>query len=321
MTTAYHYPPDLFELLVQTIPLLCRSKQNVLTFFKGAGVEGRLLSGVTRKVNEDKASITKYEIVRTVLEKLNEKGDATLAARREVLRRIVEFEDYSTCWPDDRLKAQGLVAQIRQVVNVKDSFTRMREERELEQRERRAQQAEKQQQEQQRREAMAAVKADLFALFGEQNPHRRGKKLEGVLNRLFETNGILIREAFAVTGTEGEGIVEQIDGVVEIDGEVYLVEMKWWNEPLGVETVSQHLVRVFNRGQARGIFISASGYTEPAVKTCRESLHRVVVVLCNLQEIVMLMEKDEDLKTLLKEKIRAAIVHKNPFYEPLSDSL
>jgi restriction system protein len=130
MSTAYHYPPDLFELLVQTIPLLCRSKQNVLTFFKGAGVEGRLLSGVTRKVNEDKASITKYEIVRTVLEKLNEKGDATLAARREVLRRIVEFEDFSTCWPDDRLKAQGLVAQIRQVVNVKDSFTRMREERE-----------------------------------------------------------------------------------------------------------------------------------------------------------------------------------------------
>jgi restriction system protein len=315
MSTAYHYPPDLFELLVQTIPLLCRSKQNVLTFFKGAGVEGRLLSGVTRKVNEDKASITKYEIVRTVLEKLNEKGDATLAARREVLRRIVEFEDFSTCWPDDRLKAQGLVAQIRQVVNVKDSFTRMREEREHEQRERHVPQAEKQQQEQQRREVMAAVKADLFALFGEQNPHRRGKKLEGVLNRLFDTSGILIREAFAVTGSDGEGIVEQIDG------EVYLVEMKWWNEQLGVETVSQHLVRVFNRGQARGIFISASGYTEPAVKTCRESLHRVVLVLCNLQEIVMLMEKEEDLKTVLKEKIRAAIVHKNPFYEPLSDGL
>ena len=289
--------------------------------FKGAAVEGRLLSGVTRKVNEDKASITKYEIVRTVLEKLNEKGDATLAARREVLRRIVEFEDFSTCWPDDRLKAQGMVAQIRQVVNVKDSFTRMRDEREHEQRERRTQQAERQRQEQQRREVMAAVRADLFALFGEQNPHRRGKKLEGVLNRLFDAGGILIRKAFAVTGSDGEGIVEQIDGVVEIDGEVYLVEMKWWNEPLGVETVSQHLVRVFNRGQARGIFISASGYTEPAVKTCRESLRRIVVVFCNLQEIVMLIEKEEDLKTVLKEKIRAAIVHKNPFYEPLSDDL
>jgi hypothetical protein len=36
---------------------------------------------------------------------------------------------------------------------------------------------------------------------------------------------------------------------------------------------------------------------------------------------VMLIEKEEDLKTVLKEKIRAAIVHKNPFYEPLSDDL
>jgi len=319
MSVPFHYPPDLFELLVQTIPLLCRSKQNVLTFFKGAGVDARLMSGVARKVNEDKDSITKYEIVRKVLERLNEKGDTTLAARREVLRRIVEFEDFSTCWPDDRLKAQGLIAQIRQVVNVKDSFTRMREEREREQRERRAEQEAKFRQDQLRRDTFASVKSDLFALFGEQNPHRRGKKLEGVLNRLFDASGILVRDAFTVIGAEGEGIVEQVDGVVEIDGEMYLVEMKWWNEPLGVEAVSQHLVRVFTRGQARGIFISASSYTEPAVQTCKESLHRMVVVLCNLQEIVMLLEKEEDLKAFLKEKIKAAIVHKNPFHEPLRD--
>lgn len=318
MTTAFHYPPDLFELLVQTIPLLCRSKQNVLTFFKGAGVDGKLMSGVTRKVNEDKDSITKYEIARTVLEKLNERGDVTLAARREVLKRIVEFEDFSTCWPGDGLKAQGLIAQIRQVVNVKDSFTRMREEREREQRERRAEQEARIRQEQQKREAAAAVKADLFALFGEQSPQRRGKKLESVLNRLFEAGGILIREAFTVTGIAGEGIVEQIDGVIEIDGEVYLVEMKWWHEALGVETVAQHLVRVFNRGQARGIFISTSGYTEPAVTTCRDSLNRVVIVLCELQEIVTLLEREEDLRSFLKEKIRAAIIHKNPLYKPLN---
>ncbi len=154
MSVAFHYPPDLFELLVQTIPLLCRSKQNVLTFLKGAGVDPRLMSSVTRKVNEDKDSITKYEIVRTVIERLNEKGDATLAARREVLRRIVEFEDFSTCWPDDRLKAQGLVAQIRQVVNIKDSFTRMREEFEREQRDRRADKEAKRRQDLLRRETL-----------------------------------------------------------------------------------------------------------------------------------------------------------------------
>lgn len=317
MAEEYHYPPELFELLVQTIPLLVKGKKDVLTFFKGAGVEPGLMVGVTRKVNQDKDSINKYEIVRTVLEKLNERGDATLRARREVVRRVVEFEDFSACWPSDQLKAKGLVAQIRQVVNVKDSFTRMREEMEREQRERRAERQAKLEREQRRRERIATIKADLFALFKEQNPQRRGKQLEAVLNRLFAEDGILLKEAFTITGDEGEGIVEQIDGVIEIDGEVYLVEMKWWDKPLGVGEVSQHLVRVFNRGESRGIFISASGYTDPAITTCRDSASKIVVALCTLQEFVSLLERETDLKSFLKEKINAAIVHKNPFYEPL----
>ncbi len=317
MAEEYHYPPELFELLVQTIPLLVKGKKDVLTFFKGAGVEPSLMAGVTRKVNQDKDSINKYEIVRTVLEKLNERGDATLRARREVIKRVVEFEDFSACWPSDQLKAKGLVAQIRQVVNVKDSFTRMRDEMEREQRERRAEQQAKLEREQRRRERMSVIKSDLFALFKEQNPQRRGKQLEAVLNRFFAEDGILLKEAFTITGDEGEGVVEQIDGVIEIDGEVYLVEMKWWDKPLGVGEVSQHLVRVFNRGESRGIFISASGYTDPAITTCRDSAGKIVVTLCTLQEFVSLLEREADLKSFLKEKINAAIVHKNPFYEPL----
>jgi len=96
--------------------------------------------------------------------------------------------------------------------------------------------------------------------------------------------------------------------------------MKWWNEPLGVGDVSQHLVRIYGRGQARGIFISASGYTEPARTTCKESLQSIVVVLCKLEEIVLLLEQERDLKTFLKAKINAAIIDKNPLYEPLNNS-
>lgn len=317
MAEEYHYPPELFELLVETIPLLVKGKKDVLTFFKGAGVELGLMTDMTRKVDQDKDSIKKHEIVRTVLERLNERGDATLRARREVVRRVVEFEDFSACWPSDQLKAKGLVAQIRQVVNVKDSFTRMREEMEREQRERRAERQAKLEREQRRREKIAAIKSDLFALFKEQNPQRRDKRLEAVLNRLFAEDGILLKEAFTIIGDEGEGIIEQIDGVIEIDGEVYLVEMKWWDKPLGVGEVSQHLVRVFHRDQSRGIFISASGYTDPAITTCRESTSKIVVVLCELQEFVTLLEREVDLKGFLKEKIDASIIHKNPFYQPL----
>ena len=61
-----------------------------------------------------------------------------MAQRREVIKRVSEFEDFSTCYENDRYKAQGLVVQIQKVVNVKDSFTRINLEREKERKERQA---------------------------------------------------------------------------------------------------------------------------------------------------------------------------------------
>ena len=126
MDTKYHYPPELLQLLVDTIPRLCRSKRDVLLFFRGAGVGQSVLSDLRDKVNNDPDSISKFYIARTVLSHLNESGDKSLRELREVVRRVVQFEDFSTCWPGDRLEAQGLVSQIGKVVDVKDSFTRMR---------------------------------------------------------------------------------------------------------------------------------------------------------------------------------------------------
>lgn len=307
------------NLLIQTIPRICRSKRDVLLFFKGAGVNHELTNDLDVQLKIDKAGIYKHEIARIILTRLNEKGEATLRERREILKRITEFEDFSTCWPKDQLEAKGLVAEIRRVINVKDSFTRMNQEREAEQKKRQAEQQAKMAEAQKQKTKLAAVRRDIFDLFGESNSQKRGKALEDILSRLFEASGILVREAFTLKGSQGEGIVEQIDGVVEIEGALYLVEVKWWNEPLGVGEVSHHLVRLFNRGQARGIIISESGYTEPAITTCKEALSSIVVVLCKLEEIVLLLEQEKDLRAFLKAKINAAVIDKNPMHEPLKD--
>jgi restriction system protein len=121
----YHIPPDLMGLLIDAIPLLCRSKSAVLAFFRGCGVPDRVSSDLRLRVETDRKSISKYEITRVILTRINEQGDQGLAQRREVIRRVTGFEDFSACWPEDRLKAQGLVAAIRDVVNVKDSLTRI----------------------------------------------------------------------------------------------------------------------------------------------------------------------------------------------------
>lgn len=313
---SFHYPPALINLLIQAIPKLCRSKKDVLMFFLGAGVKPGLLQDLSDRIDQDSQNITKYDIARTILKRLNENGEATLRERRELLKRVVEFENFSTCWPGDQMAAKGYVAEIRELINIKDSFTRMQQKLDVERQQHQAKQQAKVEEIRQKQVELENIRKELTSLFAVQNSQKRGKALEGVLNRLFKFGGISVREAFTLVGSEGQGIVEQIDGAIELDGNVYLVEMKWWNQPIGVEVTAQHLVRIISRAQVRGIFISASGYTEPAISGCKDFLQNSIVVLCTLQELVRLLERESDLKDFLKKKIEAAIIDKNPFYDP-----
>jgi hypothetical protein len=314
---SFHYPPELMSLLIDVIPLLNRGKKDVFLFFKGAGVADSIVATPFQQWQRDKDSINKFEIVRQILTKLNERGEACLRERREILKRVVEFESFSACWEGDQLKARGLVAEIRDVQNVKDSFTRMKLEREREQQQRMANERQQAEALRRREAAIEQSKHDLFALVSLRSPQGRGTALEAALNGLFKAFDIGVRNAFALVGDDGEGTVEQIDGVVELDGHLYFVEMKWWGSPLGVPEVSQHLVRVYQRAEARAIIISASDFTAPAVKTCKEALQQKVVVLCSLQEIVAMLELHVDLKESLRKKVQAAVVDKNPLYKPM----
>ena len=111
--------------------------------FRGAGVPASMTTDIDEQLKRDRNSINKYEIARTILARMNEGADALLAARRELLKRVTEFEDFSRCYDNDAMKARGLVAEIRRVVNVKDSFTRMSQERDREVQARRAENQQK----------------------------------------------------------------------------------------------------------------------------------------------------------------------------------
>ena len=318
MDIIFHYPPELLNLLIDCIPALIRGKTDVILFFKGSGVSVSMIKDLEERLSKDRNSLGKHEIARTVLRRLNEKGEASLRERREVLKRVTEWEDFSTCWPDDRLKAQGLVAQIRKVINVKDSFTKMKLEKEAHERKHRQAQEETLKKELEHKAVLASISNDLSRLFGMDDPQQRGKALEGLLNRLFSAAGIAITDAFHITGLEGEGIIEQIDGAVSIEGNVYLVEMKWTSKPLGPDELSQHLLRMFLHGGSRAIFISTAGYTDAAITMCKGALKSSVVVLCKLEEFVILLDKEVELRSFLKQKINAAIIETKPYFEPVS---
>jgi len=313
MENVYHYPPELFDLMVECIPRLNRSKRGLIDFFRGAGVQESILSELWNIFNA--TNPTKFEMTRFVLNKLNGiNNDNYLRQRREVLKRVYEFESFEQCWDNDRLAAKGLVSEIQKVVGKKDAFTRMNIERTNERRDRLSENQRKAEQLRKTREEKEKVKLSLFALFYVENPQERGKQLESVLNQMFSVSGILIRDSFTVRGNDGQGVIEQIDGAIELDGEIYLVEMKWLKESMGKADMSEQLMRLFTRNEARGIVISASGFSKAALEAAREALGFKVVILIDLQEIVMLLERERDLKELLITKVQRAVIDKNPYY-------
>ena len=98
MDIPFHYPPELLQLLIDAIPKLCKSKPDLLLFFQGAGVSRDTLQPFQQLLLTDKAAFNKYPVTRELLTKLNEQGDGSLRVRRELLKRVTEFEDFGVCW-------------------------------------------------------------------------------------------------------------------------------------------------------------------------------------------------------------------------------
>jgi len=316
LDTSYHYPPDVFELLVEVIPYICKSKLAVVDFFKGAGVPESFLADWRAKLRSNANEVKKALISRAILRELNEAGDAMLGPRRELIKRAAGFEDFSACWEGDRFKAEALVNRVQRLVNVKDSFTRMAIEKERAKHEQQQQHLAAMAAKQKEANDREAMKKDLYSLFGMTDPKKRGKLLEAVLNRLFVSHGLAVREAFTIANGDSGAVMEQIDGAIELDGHIYIVEMKWLQTPVGTE-LGQHASRVMVRPpDVRALYISASGFTEAAIQIAKEFLSHRLCVLVELQEIVTCVEESGDLKELLKAKISRAQTHKEVLYRP-----
>jgi hypothetical protein len=89
--------------------------------------------------------------------------------------------------------------------------------------------------------------------------------------------------------------------------------MKWWNEALGVADVAPHLVRLYSRGDVRGLFISYTNFTPAALQACVDALHQRVVTLAKLQEVVEVVQAQGSLAVMLRMKATAAIVERRPY--------
>lgn len=121
---AVHHPPELVQLLKETIPLLCTSKRDTLLFFLGAGVPEAWLADMKKQVETCRAEVTKCSIARDVLERLHRANGSYLREFDALVRRVATFEDFSLCGPTVRVKAMELVAEVGRVAHFEAAVDR-----------------------------------------------------------------------------------------------------------------------------------------------------------------------------------------------------
>jgi hypothetical protein len=108
--------------------------------------------------------------------------------------------------------------------------------------------------------ALDALDFDRFRLrlrdICDMEPQSRGCEFERFLTDLFNAFRLKAREPFRLVG-------EQIDGSIELGGEIYLVEAKWLNRRVGARELHTFHGKVEQKASwARGLFISFGGFTD-----------------------------------------------------------
>ncbi|WP_246144322.1 restriction endonuclease [Actinacidiphila oryziradicis] len=107
-------------------------------------------------------------------------------------------------------------------------------------------------------ERLQVLKSEFLRLESEANRQKAGREFEVFLNQLFRLFDLEPRLSYSLP-------FEQVDGAITYDTDDYIVEAKWWKEPIEVHHLGSFVEKVRHKGKnALGLFISVNGFTQGA---------------------------------------------------------
>lgn len=140
-----------------------------------------------------------------------------------------------------------------------------------------------------------------------------GKAFEHLILRAFQLSGAEIIWPYAVN-LHG-AVVEQIDGMVLLDGIACMVEAKDQQANVNVEPLAKLRNQLLRRpAGVIGCVFSSSGFTDPAV-TLVHYMAPHAILLWQGPEIGFLLER-QDFADALRRKYRVLMQHGKPDFDP-----
>jgi hypothetical protein len=130
-------------------------------------------------------------------------------------------------------------------------------------------------------------------------PQERGYAFEKFLTTLFNAFGLQARSPFRLVG-------EQIDGSIDFDGNIYLIEAKWQNALIGnTELLGLHGKVGGKATWSRGIFISFSGFSDDGLEAFLRGRPTNLICVTG-QDIYFVLEGGISLDQMIQLKARKA---------------
>ncbi len=125
----------------------------------------------------------------------------------------------------------------------------------------------------------------------------RGYEFQSFLEEMFALWRLNPRKAFRITGDE-------IDGSIELDKEIYLLEARWRKKPAERDDLIIFSTKVGNKSEwTRGIFVSVNGYDEEALHYL-ESHGKLNFIAVKGDEIEKILKGGIELIDLIRKKVR-----------------
>ena len=144
--------------------------------------------------------------------------------------------------------------------------------------------------------ATSALAAQLLAV-STLDPQARGYAFEKFLKDVFDAYGMSARTSFRLTG-------EQIDGSFVLGEQTYLLEARWRNAKVDVETLRAFNAKVEDKASwSRGLIISQSGFTEDGLHAFGRGKSVVCMNGLDLHEV---LSGPLDLAEVIAQKVRRA---------------
>ena len=153
-------------------------------------------------------------------------------------------------------------------------------------------------------EAATSALASRLVEVSKLDPQPRGYAFEKFLKDVFDAFGLSARASFRLTG-------EQIDGSFILGEQTYLLEARWRNEKVNVETLRAFNAKVEDKASwSRGLIISQSGFTTEGLEAFGRGKSVVCMDGLDLHEV---LSGRLDLAEVIALKVRRAAENRRGF--------